>query len=643
MTERELADEYAERKQSEEMLRLLSAAVKQSTEGVAVSDLEGNLLFVNNAFATMHGYAPEELIGKHLSIFHTPEQMPAVNAANRQMQEKGEFSGEIWHVRCDGAVFPTLMHNSLLRKEAGNPIGMIGTIRDITERKKAEEKLIRSRKEYIAVTNLTGDLIERVDKEGRWTFLNDSACRFWGKPREKLLGVEFAYYLHPDDAEKTKAAIQEMIETKQIVRGLVNRQKTPRGWRTVEWNGTPIFDEAGNYAGFQATGRDITERRRMEEKLRESEERYRDLIEKERDIIYTLDYKGNITFASPAVETILGFRPEELIGKNFMVLIPKEWQEKTGADFNNLLKIGEITAETALLGKKGQPHFVEYSSTVIKKDNKVVGTRGIVRDIIERKRMEEKLKQYTEHLEEMVEERTRELKEAQQRLLKTERMAAIGATAAMVGHDLRNPLQVIANTLYLAKQKLESMPSRLAEKQSLKELCGGIKEQVEYMDKIVSDLQDYARPLKPEPIETSLYRLFNDTLSTINVPETIHVSLVIKKDFPRLMVDPILMKRVFVNLVTNALQAMPDGGKLTIRASKTGGAASISIQDTGVGIPEENIPKLFQPLFTTKSKGTGFGLPVCKRIVEAHNGSITVKSKVGGGSTFTVRIPLTGR
>ena len=121
-----------ERKQTEESLRLLSSAVEQSTEGVAISDLGGNLLFVNNAFATMHGYTPEEIAGKHLSIFHTHEQMPSVDAANRKMQETGKFGGEIWHVRRDGTVFPALMHNSLLRDEAGDPIGMIGTLRDIT-------------------------------------------------------------------------------------------------------------------------------------------------------------------------------------------------------------------------------------------------------------------------------------------------------------------------------------------------------------------------------------------------------------------------------------------------------------------------------------------------------------------------------
>ena len=131
----------ARHKKTAEWLKFLSPAVEQITEGIAVSDLDGNLLFVNNAFAAMHGYTQKELVGKHLSLFHAPEQMPAVEEANQQVQRTGEFSGEIWHARRDGEVFPSLMQNSLIRDDAGRPIGMITTVRDLTEYKQTEEKL----------------------------------------------------------------------------------------------------------------------------------------------------------------------------------------------------------------------------------------------------------------------------------------------------------------------------------------------------------------------------------------------------------------------------------------------------------------------------------------------------------------------
>jgi signal transduction histidine kinase len=195
---------------------------------------------------------------------------------------------------------------------------------------------------------------------------------------------------------------------------------------------------------------------------------------------------------------------------------------------------------------------------------------------------------YSDYLEELVEERTEELKKTQQELLKSQRLAAIGEAAAMVGHDLRNPLQAIVNMMYLTKEKLNSTPLQGSE---LLKLTQTVEEQVRYMNKIVSDLEDYARPLKVELAPTDLHKLINETLSNIKVPDTVEVSVMIEDDFdfPKLIVDPALMKRVLINLITNALQAMPDGGFLKIVAKRTEDSAFISIQDTGVGIPEENM------------------------------------------------------
>jgi PAS domain S-box-containing protein len=154
-----------ERRQAQTRLRLLSFAVEQSSEGIAVSDLEGRLLFVNQAFADQHDYAPEELIGEHLSIFHSPDQLPAVEAANQQILETGEFSGEIWHTRREGTTFLGLMHNSLLRDAAGNPIGFIGTLRDITSRKETEETLRRRSLELALLNRASWAITSTLDPD----------------------------------------------------------------------------------------------------------------------------------------------------------------------------------------------------------------------------------------------------------------------------------------------------------------------------------------------------------------------------------------------------------------------------------------------------------------------------------------------
>jgi signal transduction histidine kinase len=258
---------------------------------------------------------------------------------------------------------------------------------------------------------------------------------------------------------------------------------------------------------------------------------------------------------------------------------------------------------------------------------------GIIRDVTQRKQLEDELKRYSEHLERLVEERTQKLKDA-------ERLATIGETAAMVGHDIRNPLQTVEGSVYLAKEEIKSMTSRTEEINTVEEMLNTIQEETTYIDKIVSDLQDYARPIEPQLEETNTQQLINGTLATLQIPENVEVSVTVEEDCCAITVDPTMMKRILTNLITNALQAMPNGGKLTITASRKQDEVYISVQDTGQGISDENKAKIFHPLFSTKAKGQGFGLAVVKRLVEAHNGTIAFDSETGKGTAFIVTIPI---
>jgi len=334
-------------------------------------------------------------------------------------------------------------------------------------------------------------------------------------------------------------------------------------------------------------------------------------------------------------ESIMGYRREEFYSPDFnflTTLIAPESLDSIRERFGLHMKGEEVAPyEYTLVTRKGK----KVKGLVSTKLMEFEGERailGIVTDITDLKQMEEELRRYTEHLEELVDEKTKELKEA-------ERMVTIGETAGMVGHDLRNPLQAIVNTVYLANMKLDALPSESAEKSEVKAYLETMERQVVYMNKIVSDLLDYTRPINPDTIETSIHQLIQGTLLSIDIPETIKISIAVPKKM-KLKVDPSFMRRVFINLITNAVQAMPDGGKLTIKGSKKAGEVFISVKDTGVGIREEYLPKIFQPLFTTKSKGQGFGLPVCKRIIDAHGGDIIIESKVGKGTTVNVIIPL---
>jgi signal transduction histidine kinase len=220
----------------------------------------------------------------------------------------------------------------------------------------------------------------------------------------------------------------------------------------------------------------------------------------------------------------------------------------------------------------------------------------------------------------------------------SERLAAIGATAGMVGHDIRNPLQAIISDVYLLKEELKGMPER-AEKSSVVESLEGIEKNVDYINKIVADLQDFARPLNPRVEEVNLKRIIEDIMEKNGLPDNVKVTVRVEAAAEKIIVDSIFISRIVVNLVNNAVQAMPKGGKLTIHAYKEANAVLITVKDTGVGIPEKVKDKLFAPMFTTKSKGQGFGLAVIKRMTEALGGKVTFESQENKGTTFTVRLP----
>jgi signal transduction histidine kinase len=210
----------------------------------------------------------------------------------------------------------------------------------------------------------------------------------------------------------------------------------------------------------------------------------------------------------------------------------------------------------------------------------------------------------------------------------------IGETVAMVGHDLRNPLQTIASALYILDQKFE-----LTADQDTKEMLDIIRSGLDYADNIVKELLDYSREIRLELAETSIKKLTQEALQRLKIPEKITV-MELTQDQPNISVDPAKTQRVLINLITNAIDAMPNGGDLTITTKKIDNTLEISVADTGGGISEDVMKSLWRPLKTTKSKGMGLGLAICKRIIEAHDGSIDVETTSGRGTTFTIRLPL---
>jgi signal transduction histidine kinase len=244
---------------------------------------------------------------------------------------------------------------------------------------------------------------------------------------------------------------------------------------------------------------------------------------------------------------------------------------------------------------------------------------------------EKRLKVYSEDLERLVDERTRQLKES-------ERFVAIGQTAGMVGHDIRNPLQGILSDVYLVKSDLSLMQDS-SEKNNIQESLTEMEKNIEYINKIVADLQDFARPLRPIVQDMDLDSVIDEVLLKSPIPENIEISSQVNEGAKRIVADPVLLTRVLTNLITNAVQAMPEGGKLSVNAYRERENVVVSVEDTGAGIPEEVKPKLFTPLFTTKSKGQGFGLAAVKRLIESLGGSVRFESEKGKGTKFILSLP----
>jgi PAS domain S-box-containing protein len=374
--------------------------------------------------------------------------------------------------------------------------------------------------------------------------------------------------------------------------------------------------------------------KRTRKELVLAEKKYRRLYETTQDGIMARDLKGKMINCNQAYAKMLGYTKKELKNMCTLDLLPEKWHQQREKVVNKVLQTGRsILFEREYRRKDGSVFPASVRSwRLMNGKGKVIGTWSIVRDISEQKASQKILQEHADGLEKIVEERTRQLKDS-------ERLITIGQTAGMVGHDLRNPLQTIIGELYLAKEEVDLLPQSEL-KSSLEESISVIEDQVGYMDKIVSDLQAFVQPVRVDKSPLSLKELLTGILDSVSIPQNVKMQMQISEKLPQMKADAQLLKRVLINLTTNAVQAMPDGGELTLKSFlNSQGQAVITIEDTGVGIPDAVKPKIFTPLFTTKPRGQGFGLAVCKRVIEAHGGIISFESRVGEGSTFTVQLP----
>ncbi len=228
-----------------------------------------------------------------------------------------------------------------------------------------------------------------------------------------------------------------------------------------------------------------------------------------------------------------------------------------------------------------------------------------------------------------------QLKDAQDEVVRSEKLAAIGKLAGIVSHELRSPLAAINSSAYYLKTRLDKMEDEKIEKH-----LGILESEVNAADKIIGNILNFARPKEPIFVETDINEVMKISIRKADIAQGVEVTTRFEDETIKIPADGNQLCQVFFNLISNAVQAMPGGGRLTIETGRVEGFAEVHIIDTGVGIPKENLKKIFDPLFSTKPKGTGLGMSVCQGIVEKHRGALLVESEVGKGTKFTVRLPV---
>lgn len=378
-------------------------------------------------------------------------------------------------------------------------------------------------------------------------------------------------------------------------------------------------DSSGNPTSIVAVISDITERKRAENTLRQYSKRLEEnhrfleyVFAASPDAITVCDLNGNIIKCNPATLNLHCYPSEnELIGVNLFALFAQGDREKAKEEFQEATVLGSIrNVEHIMLGREGTEFPAELSvGAIMDSFGNPFGLVVITKDVSEKKCLQEQL-------------------------IISEKLAAVGQLAGAFSHDIRNPLAVIKNSICFLRMRLkENSDEKVAKHLNI------LEQEISYANLMVNDLLDFTRKNPPRFRETSLNEVIKNAISTVSVPENIKVVFRLDK-IPLMLIDETQVQRVFINLILNAVQAMPDGGKLTTETSRHNGFAIITLSDTGVGIPEESLQKIFAPLFSTKANGVGLGLNICKQIVDGHGGDITVRSKQGAGSIFTVRLPI---
>lgn len=519
--------------------------------------------------------------------------------------------------------------------EVGQVTHVVELCRDVTERKRAERAL---RLTQFSVDH-AGDAVFWVTRDAHLVYANLRACRHLGYSFEEILGL-----------------------TVHDVDPYFPAETWPKHWEELKQRGSFTFESQHrakhgklipveitvNYLEFEgqeyncAIVRDITERKQVEESLRESEERFRTVVSASSDAIIAIGPDGLIAVFNPAAEQMFGHQRSEMLGQPVDRLMPEEFRRRHRRARESYFAAGTPrgfigkTVELPALRGDGQVFPVELSLS----EGRLGGKRfvlAVIRDITQRKRAEEEIRQAQQrllerqrHEKELVEA---ELSKARETLVRQTRLAAVGQLSASIAHELRNPLGAISNAVFLLRQRIPPGESKC------QQYADVIGHQLQAAGQIIADCVAISRGRPASKSPVALGSILAQARSQLPVPEAIQWHFCLQPEPFGICGDASQLEQLFKNLFLNAVQALGSAGTIAVEARHSGQYDEIRVSDSGPGIPEGSRDQVFEPLVTTKAHGTGLGLTICRQIVEQHGGTIEVLSGDSPGAIFQIRLP----
>ena len=513
---------------------------------------------------------------------------------------------------------------SPLADHRGRQLGRVITLRDITEIKRAEEALSLREERLRLITDNMVDIVAKVNIHGIYEYVSPSVKTTLGRDADTLLGASMYDDLHPDDAVRARQASLNSLRTASPVKLEVRRQHVDGHYVWLEINGSPLIDDEGQVVGAVLGSRDITKRKRAQEALSRSEQYAQQLVEHTRDIIMIIEADSTIRYASPAIERILGYTPQERIGHSIFELVSPDDLPRIRSTFRESLAQGLSSRlmEARTRHRDGSWRVLEINASNLLREPAIAGILLNTRDITERKLAEEKLAGYAAALEESNQE--------------------LQQFAYVASHDLQEPLRMVTSYVQLIQRRYKDKLDADAE-----EFIGYAVDGAARMSELLKGLLTYSRVhTQGEPLQpTDCLVLVEQVLATLRLAVEESDAVVTCDPLPTLAADPIQISQLFQNLIGNALKFRnTQPPRIHIGAERQDADWAFSVRDNGIGIdPQyaERIFAIFQRLHAREIyPGTGIGLAICKRIVQRHGGRIWVESELGKGATFYFTLPV---